>query len=93
MTQSAEIVSSGKVIAPHKARIVVLLGAVFLLHAALLLLFWPHHWPNKYKWLLLPDSLGAYCLIAFGVEQLKSKTNSEHEAHKSKTKGHKATSL
>ena len=83
MAQSAEIANLEKVIAPHKARLIVVMGAVVLLHAALLLLFWPHRWPSKYKWLLLPDSVGAYCLIAFGIEQLKIKTRSEHEGHES----------
>ena len=64
---------SDRVIAPHKARIVVIAGAVILLHAAFLLAFWPHHWPASYKWLLLPDAIGAYFLVALGVQNLKTK--------------------
>lgn len=71
MKQSAETANSERVIAPHKARVVLIIGAVILLHAALLLLFWPHRWPAKYKWLLLPDGVGAYCLVALGIEHLK----------------------
>lgn len=63
--------SSEKVIAPHKARILVIAGAVILLHAVLLFLFWPNRWPTSYKWLLLPDSVSAYFLLAFGLEQMK----------------------
>jgi hypothetical protein len=63
---------SEKVIARHKARVLVIIGAVILLHAAFLLLFWPHRWPSSYKWLLLPDSLGAYFIVALGVQHLKS---------------------
>ena len=72
--------SSEKVIAPHKARILVVAGAVILLHAALLLVFWPHHWPTSYKWLLLPDSASAYFLLALGWQQIR-KDKSEHEGH------------
>jgi hypothetical protein len=73
---------SREVIPPHKARILAIAGGVFLVHAALLLVFWPHRWPVSYKWLLLPDSLGAYALLALGLEHLKkSKTRSEHEGH------------
>ena len=79
MKRFAEIASSERVIAPHKARVVLIIGAVILLHAALLLLFWPHRWPAKYKWLLLPDGLGAYCLVALGIEHLRNKSKSEHE--------------
>jgi len=67
------------VIAPHKARIVVVIGAAILLHAVLLLVFWPHRWPTSYKWLLLPDSIGAYFVIALGIQNLRNK--SEHEGH------------
>jgi hypothetical protein len=63
------------VIAPHKARILVIAGAVILLHAALLLIFWPHRWPVSYKWLLLPDGISAYFLTAFGLQQLKTRKN------------------
>jgi hypothetical protein len=69
------------VIAPHKARLLVIAGAVILLHAAILLIFWPHRWPVSYKWVLLPDGLGAYFLTAFGLQQLKSK-RIEDERHK-----------
>ena len=65
-------------IAPHKARILVIAGAVILLHAVLLFLFWPTRWPTSYKWLLLPDSVSAYFLLAFGFEQRK-RTKSEHQ--------------
>ena len=81
MNGFAENTNSKRVIAPHKARILVIAGAVILVHAALLLVFWPHRWPTSYKWLLLPDSLSAYFLLAFGWQELK-KTKSEHEGHK-----------
>ena len=74
---------SREAIQPHKARILVIASAVFLVHAALLLVLWPHRWPANYKWLLLPDSLGAYALLALGLQHLsKSKTRSEHEGHR-----------
>ena len=79
MNEFAENTNSNKVIAPHKARILAIAGAVILVHAALLLVFWPHRWPTSYKWLLLPDSLSAYFLLAFGLQQMK-KSNNEHEA-------------
>ena len=60
-------------IPPHKARILVIIGAVILVHAALLLIFWPHRWPTNYKWLLLPDGIGAYCILAMGISHLKGK--------------------
>lgn len=63
-----------KEIPPHKARILVALGALFLVHAALLLIFWPHRWPTNYKWLLLPDGIGAYCILAMGISHLKGKS-------------------
>lgn len=62
-----------KEIPPHKARLLVVVGAVILVHAALLLIFWPHRWPTNYKWLLLPDGIGAYCLLAIGISHLKVK--------------------
>lgn len=68
-----------KVITPRKAQILVLVGAVFLLHAACLLLLWPEHWPKHYKWLLLPDSVSAYFVLALGLQQLKPTSKSEHE--------------
>ena len=78
---------SKEAIPPHKGRILAIAGAVFLVHAALLLFFWPHRWPVSHKWLLLPDSLGAYALLALGLEHLKkSKTRSEHEGHEGKPK-------
>ena len=80
MSAFAENTNSEKVIAPHKARILVIAGAVILIHAALLLLFWPHRWPTSYKWLLLPDSVSAYLLLAFGWQQMQ-KTKREHEGH------------
>ena len=80
MNGFAENTNSEGVIAPHKARILAIAGAVILVHAALLLVFWPHRWPPSYKWLLLPDSASAYFLLAFGLQQVK-KTNSEHEGH------------
>ena len=73
-----------RVVAPHKARILVLIGAVILIHAAFLLLFWPHRWPTNYKWLLLRDTVGAYFVLALGIQHLKTK--SEHEGHEVLTK-------
>ena len=74
---------SREVIPRHKARILAIAGAVLFVHAALLLVLWPHRWPQSYKWLLLPDSLGAYALLALGLQHLnKSKTRSEHEGHR-----------
>lgn len=70
--------SSEKVIESHKARMLVIVGAVILLHAAFLLIFWPHRWRASYKWLLLPDSVGAYFVLALGIEHLKINNNSEH---------------
>ncbi len=75
-----ENTNSRRVIAPHKARILAIAGALILVHAVLLLVFWPHGWPPSYKWLLLPDSASAYFLLAFGLQQMK-KTKSEHEGH------------
>jgi hypothetical protein len=76
---------SREVIPPHKARILAIAGAVFLVHAALLLVFWPHRWPTSYKWLLLPDGLGAYALLALGLQHLnKSKPRSETKGLKPK---------
>lgn len=69
-----------KTLPPHKARILVIVGAVFLLHAVLLLFLWPHRWPKSYKWLLLPDSVGAYFVLALGVQQLRENKISG-EAH------------
>ena len=63
--------SSEKVIEPHKARILAIAGAVILLHAGLLFLFWPARWPTSYKWLLLPDGASAYFLLAFGLQHSK----------------------
>ena len=78
MKEFEESASSEKVIAPHKARILIIVGAVVLLHALLLFLFWPHRWPTSYKWLLLPDSVSAYFLLAFGFEQrIRSKSKQE----------------
>jgi hypothetical protein len=71
------------VIAPHKARILVIIGAAILLHAAFLLLFWPHRWSGRYKWLLLPDSVGAYFVLALGIQNLKTK--SQHEGREGHT--------
>ena len=68
---------SKEVVAPYKARILAILGAVILLHAAFLLAFWPHRWPASYRWLLLPDSMGAYFLLALGLAHLKSRSKSE----------------
>ena len=68
MKRLEQTASSEKVIAPHKARILVIAGAVILFHAVLLFLFWPIRWPTSYKWLLLPDSVGAYFLLAFGLQ-------------------------
>lgn len=83
--------SSERVIPPHKARILVVIGAVILLHAAFLLAFWPHRWPTSYKWLLLPDSIGAYFVLALGLQNLKNKNKSEHEGHKVLTKDTKTS--
>lgn len=58
-------------IPPHKARILIVIGAAILLHAAFLLAFWPHRWPVSYKWLILPDGIGAYFLVALGLQNLK----------------------
>ena len=80
MTGFAENTNSSRVIAQHKARVLAIVGAVILVHAALLLIFWPRRWPQSYKWLLLPDSASAYFLLAFGLQQMK-KTKSEHEGH------------
>jgi len=73
-----------RAIAPHKARILIIIGAVILLHAAFLLAFWPHRWPTSYKWLLLPDTVGAYFVVALGVQSLKNKSKNEHEGHKNR---------
>jgi hypothetical protein len=78
--------SSEKVIPPHKARILVVIGAAIILHAAFLLAFWPRRWPVSYKWILLPDSIGAYFVLALGLQNLKNKNKSEHEGHKVLTK-------
>jgi hypothetical protein len=79
------------VIPRHKARILVVIGAVILLHAAFLLAFWPHRWPTSYKWLILPDGVGAYFVLALGLQHLNSntKSKSEHEGHEVLTKGTK----
>ena len=66
-------------IPPHKARILVVVGAVILVHAALLLIFWPHRWPSSYKWLLLPDGIGAYCILALGISHWKAKAISNRQ--------------
>lgn len=71
--------ASEKLITPRKARILVLVGAVFLLHAACLLFLWPEHWSKNYKWLLLPDSVSAYFVLALGLQQLKPASKTEHE--------------
>ena len=71
MSESEQNTSFEKEIPPHKARILVIAGAAFLIHAALLLIFWPHRWPTSYKWLLLPDGIGAYCILAMGISSLK----------------------
>ena len=73
---------SKEVVAPYKARILAILGAVILLHAVFLLAFWPHRWPASYRWLLLPDSMGAYLLLALSFEHLKSRSKSELEGEK-----------
>lgn len=75
-----------KLITPHKARILAIVGAVVLLHAAFLLFFWPHRWPKSYKWLLLPDSVSAYLLLALGLQQLKRNNTSEHARRERLTK-------
>lgn len=80
MNEFGENTNSKRVIAPHKARILAIVGAVILVHAALLLIFWPHRWPVSYKWLLLPDSASAYFLLAFGLQQMK-KSKSENDGH------------
>ena len=80
MNGFAENTNSKRVIAPHKARMLAIAGAIILVHAALLLVFWPHRWPTSYKWLLLPDSASAYFLLALGLQQIKE-TQSEHEGH------------
>jgi hypothetical protein len=77
---------SKEVVAPYKARTLAIAGAVILLHAAFLLAFWPHGWPVGYKWLLLPDSIGAYFLLALGLQHLKNRTKSEHGGHEGKSK-------
>ena len=77
----AENASSEKVIAPHKARMLVFVGAVILLHAAFLLFFWPHRWRASYKWLLLPDTVGAYFVLALGLQHLKLNSKSERERY------------
>jgi hypothetical protein len=69
-----------EVVAPYKARMLAILGAVILLHAAFLFAFWPHRWPASYRWLLLPDSMGAYFLLGLGLQQLKNSSPSELEA-------------
>ena len=69
---------SKEVVAPYKARILAILGAVILLHAA----FWPHRWPASYRWLLLPDSMGAYFLLGLGLQRLKNTSKSELGAQK-----------
>ena len=63
-------------IAPHKARILAISGALILLHAAMLLIFWPPRWPVSYKWLLLPDGMGAYFLLGLGLQHLKDNRKS-----------------
>lgn len=79
MNGSGQSESSERVIPPHKARILVVIGAAILLHAAFLLAFWPHLWPVSYKWLILPDGIGAYFVLALGLQNLKSKGKREHE--------------
>jgi hypothetical protein len=59
-------------IAPRKARMLAIMGGILLSHAALLLFFWPGHWPASYKWLLLPDSVGAYLMLALGIQHSNS---------------------
>jgi hypothetical protein len=61
-----------RAIAPRKARMLAIVGGLFLAHAALLFLFWPQRWPASYKWLLLPDSVSAYLLLAFGIQQSRA---------------------
>ncbi|PYX33692.1 MAG: hypothetical protein DMG81_20950 [Acidobacteria bacterium] len=73
---------SKEVVAPYKARILAILGAVILSHVAFLLAFWPHRWPASYRWLLLPDSMGAYFLLGLGLQRLKNTSKSELEAQK-----------
>jgi len=77
VSESATSASAAKVIAPHKARMLVIVGAVILLHAVFLLVFWAHRWRASYKWLLLPDSVGAYFVSALGVEHLKINNKSD----------------
>jgi peptidoglycan/LPS O-acetylase OafA/YrhL len=72
---------SEKLITPRKARILAIVGAVVLLHAALLLLLWPHYWPNSYKWLMLPDGVSAYFVLALGLQQMKRNSKSDHSRH------------
>ena len=79
-SQSARSVTSDQGIAPHKARRLVIVGAVLLLHAVLLLVFWPHRWRASYKWLLLPDSVSAYFVLALGIEHLKIKRSNERKS-------------
>jgi hypothetical protein len=60
------------VIAPRKARTLAIVGGLLLIHAALLLWFWPHQWPVAYKWLLLPDSVSAYLALALGIQHCRT---------------------
>lgn len=64
------------VLSPRKARILLMIGLVAAGHIVLLLLFWPHRWPAAYKWLLLPDGIGIYMLIALAVSNLLKKETS-----------------
>jgi ABC-type polysaccharide/polyol phosphate export permease len=75
-----------KLITPHKAHILAIVGAVVVLHAAFLLFFWPHRWPKSYEWLLLPDSVSAYLLLALGLQHLKRYTKIGYEGHEGLTK-------
>lgn len=71
MAKSVASTTSDKPITPRKARMLAIAGAAILVHAVLLLVFWPHRWPASYKWLLLPDAVGAYVLLGLGISNLK----------------------
>jgi hypothetical protein len=89
LNKSGRSDNAERAIPPRNARILVVIGAVILVHAAFLLAFWPHRWPVSYKWLLLPDSAGAYFVLALGLQHLKTKSKSEHEGHEVLTKSAK----
>jgi hypothetical protein len=64
-----------RLIPPHKARRLLMVAIVCAVHIVVLLIWWPRSWPSSYKWLLLPDALGLYALIAVAVENMKPKVN------------------